>query len=81
MHIGLSGRRVIAAIKRATRGKLRKRRRAPKPGRPVGPKLVRGRGYARRRAGVSVSLLVASVVVGMLVLLAFREVVLPLMKS
>ena len=76
---GGTGRRVIRAIKRATRGKTRKRRRAPKPGRPVGPKLVRGRGYARRRTGVSVALFVVSVVVGMLVLLALRAVVLPRM--
>ncbi|MHC4958694.1 MAG: hypothetical protein ACYTGN_09980 [Planctomycetota bacterium] len=44
----ISGR--FRAIKRATRGPRRRgRSRAPRPGPPVGPKLVVGRGRSRRR--------------------------------
>jgi len=44
-------RRIHREAERINRRRPRPRRRAPVEYRPVGPKLVRGRGLARRRAG------------------------------
>ena len=58
----------------------RTKRRIPKAGRPVGPKLVRGRGYARRRRA-SVWLLVFVLLTGAFVLAFFHDYVLPLVAG
>jgi hypothetical protein len=45
--------RAFRAIDRLTRVRSRRGRRYPKRGRPVGPKLVVGRGLSRRRTDMS----------------------------
>jgi len=59
----------------------RRKRKCPKPGKPIGPKLVKGRGRSRLRPADAIGKLVSMLVAAALTVAVFKYVVVPFLMG